>query len=236
VALRVLTYDVAPVWIPPAVLEVLGYGNILVPFSALALISVYYRLASRDAERLMEDAAMTDSLTSLPNRRRMRETLDAERVRFSRSRKPFSVILGDVDAFKQINDTRGHECGDLVLRELAALLRGILRRQDMVARWGGEEFLFLLPDTERAGAGVLADKLRLAVESAGLAWQGKPISVTMTFGVATFEADASSVEECIQRADRALYLGKEQGKNRVVLEPVAPPPKGSPPEPVEGRA
>ena len=218
VVLRATTFELEPSWIRPDVMMWVGYLNILVPFLALAVISIYFRFASLDVERRMAMLAMTDALTKLPNRRRMREILEAERVRFARGGRTFGIILGDVDGFKQINDTQGHECGDHALRELAAVLRSVLRAQDAVARWGGEEFLFLLPETDLAGAQTAAEKLRAAVERAGLTYGGKPLTLTMTFGVAVFSPDAS-VDDCLRYADEALYVGKEHGKNRVVVLP-----------------
>jgi len=215
-ALRIATLDRVSATIGSEVMQWVEYLNILVPFSALAIISIYFRFSSQDVERRMESLAMTDALTRLPNRRRMRELLEDECVRFGRSQRTFGVIIGDIDGFKQINDTRGHECGDYVLRELAVVLRSALRDQDAVARWGGEEFLFLLPETDLAGAGVVAEKLRAAVERAQLAFGGQPLPMSMTFGVASYEAPIP-LEDCVRRADQAMYSGKSQGKNRVVL-------------------
>jgi diguanylate cyclase (GGDEF)-like protein len=217
ILLRAATIDVVPGSLSPEVLRALEYGNVLIPLTALAIISIYFRFASMEVERTMEALAMTDSLTKLPNRRRMRELLEAERVRCARDGHPFGIVLGDIDAFKQINDTRGHDCGDHVLMSLAPILRGVLRGQDAVARWGGEEFLFLLPDTDLHGAGVVAEKLRAALVEADIAFDGQPVPVAMTFGVAVCTRGAA-IDECIQRADRALYSGKHSGRNQVVLE------------------
>jgi diguanylate cyclase (GGDEF)-like protein len=215
--LRAATVDFVPDFLSPGVLRALEYGNIAVPLVALGVISIYFRLASIDVEREMEALAMTDALTRLPNRRRMRELLSAERVRCARGGQSFGIVLADVDAFKSINDTRGHDCGDHVLTELAAVLRRGLRGQDSVARWGGEEFLFLLPDTDLRGAGVVAEKLRANVAAAEISFAGRPVPVAMTFGVSTCSRD-TTIEDSVQRADRALYGGKHAGKNQVVLE------------------
>ena len=214
--LRATTFSVIPPSSWDASAQWIEYLNIVVPFTALTIISVYFRFGSIDAERRMEELAMTDALTRLPNRRRMREMLEAERNRFTRSGHSFAVIIGDIDGFKLINDARGHDCGDYVLFELAAILRSVLRAQDGVARWGGEEFLFLLPDTDHRGAGVVAEKLRAAVESAALSFADQTLKITMTFGVSVYSA-AASTEACVRRADEALYAGKDQGKNRVVV-------------------
>jgi diguanylate cyclase (GGDEF)-like protein len=215
--LRAATIDVVPTSVAPGALRVVDYGNIAIPLVALGVISIYFRFASIEVERHMESLAMTDALTKLPNRRRMRELLEAERVRCARDGHPFGVVVGDIDAFKLINDTRGHDCGDHVLGEVAAALRGVLRAQDSVARWGGEEFLFLLPDTDLRGAGVVAEKLRGALEATRITFAERRVPVAMTFGVAVCVRGAT-VEDAISRADRALYSGKHAGKNQVVLE------------------
>jgi diguanylate cyclase (GGDEF)-like protein len=215
--LRVITLELPNPPMDPMVLHAIQCMNILVPLSALAVICAYFRAASIGLERNLEVLAMTDALTKLPNRRHMRELLDYERTRSARAKTRFAVVLGDVDGFKQINDTRGHDCGDEVLRTLARVLRAQLRAQDMVARWGGEEFIFLLPDTELAGAATAAEKLRVAVETAQIQFGSEALRVAMTFGVATCDAQLA-VDECVRRADRALYIGKDRGKNRVVLE------------------
>jgi diguanylate cyclase (GGDEF)-like protein len=217
VVLRLLTMNLAP---PPSWtgwVVWLEAGNILIPLVALALITLNYRYASIDAEQRMAELAMTDALTRLPNRRRMRAMLADERARAVRSGRPFGVVIADLDHFKKINDTHGHEAGDRVLRAVASVLKQKLRQQDCVARWGGEEFLFLLPDTDLNGAGALAEKLRDAVASApvDIAATG-PLPVTMTFGVTAF-LSSQSIDQSLRLADEALYRGKTQGRNRVVL-------------------
>jgi diguanylate cyclase len=193
------------------------YVNMLTPLLALALISIYFRFASIDVERSMEALAMTDPLTRLANRRRMRDLLDLERVRHQRNRRPFAVIIGDLDDFKLINDRRGHDCGDHVLVQTAEALRAVLRAQDGIARWGGEEFMFLLPDTDLRGARIVAEKLRAAVDGAALTFGGLPVATTMTLGVAVYTG-GMSIDECVRRADEALYAGKSRGKNQVVVD------------------
>jgi diguanylate cyclase (GGDEF)-like protein len=217
VLLRAATIDVVPSFVAPGVLRAVAYGNIAIPLVALGVISFYFRLASIEVERHMESLAMTDPLTRLPNRRRMRELLEAERVRCARDGHPFGVVLGDIDGFKLINDTLGHDCGDHVLAEVGGVLRGVLRAQDAVARWGGEEFLFLLPDTDLRGAGVVAEKLRGALEASKINFAERHVPVAMTFGVAVC-IRGTTVPDAIARADRALYCGKHAGKNQVVLE------------------
>jgi diguanylate cyclase (GGDEF)-like protein len=192
-----------------------AYANIAIPFLALGLVSFYFRLASTSAEKRMEAIASGDSLTGLLNRRKMDERLEEERVRFERSNKPFSVIMADVDHFKKINDTFGHPAGDRVLRAIATIFGEGLRGQDAASRWGGEEFLLLLPETDVTAAQDVANRLREAAEGKLKQLAGLSQNVTLTFGVATFTG-TSTIEACIKTADDAMYEGKRAGRNRVV--------------------
>ncbi len=161
-------------------------------------------------------AAMTDSLTGLGNRRYMSTKIQEEMVRFRRSQRAFSIILADIDHFKQVNDEHGHECGDGVLRHVSDILRVGVREQDHVARWGGEEFLLLLPETPADGALLVAEKLRVAIAESQAVCLGRDIRVTMTFGVTAYD-ESGSMDGAIRQADHALYLGKQRGRNRTVV-------------------
>jgi len=168
-----------------------------------------------NAVQKLEEMAVTDFLTQLSNRRGIIEILKKETSRSKRWGKNFSIIIGDIDHFKRINDTYGHECGDFVLKKTAALLKYSVRSGDHVARWGGEEFLIVLIETSYSGAMVLAEKIRNKMESMTFTYQRTPISVTMTFGVAEFNIN-TGIHENVANADQALYEGKESGRNRVV--------------------
>ncbi|CAH2032521.1 sensor domain-containing diguanylate cyclase [Trichlorobacter ammonificans] len=164
------------------------------------------------ANRELERIALHDALTGLHNRRAANERLHDEFVRMQRSGTSYGLLLMDIDHFKRVNDTFGHEVGDLVLRHVAALLAGSLRQSDFVARFGGEEFLALLPDTDRQGALVLAEKLRAGVADSVAPGAGR---VTISIGVAEAGRQDGSEEEAVRRADQALYRAKERGRNRV---------------------
>lgn len=166
-------------------------------------------------ERLAE-AARIDPLTGLYNRRGFAEEAATEIKRVFRSGEAFSVVIGDVDNFKAFNDQYGHACGDHVLSRVAGLLKERARDVDRVARWGGEEFIMLLPETEATGAGALADMLRETIANNLFEFEGKRLRITMTFGVAEHRK-GESLEACIARADAALYHGKEHGRNKVMV-------------------
>lgn len=168
---------------------------------------------SRDALRRV---ASTDALTSLLNRRRFSEIAEREFARSRRSGHPLTLALGDIDFFKRINDGHGHAAGDHVLQSVANLLQGALRDYDSVARWGGEEFIVLLPDTDVATAAVVVERLRESVADSQLSFEGTLIPVTMTLGIAQLAAD-ENWHAIVARADEALYRGKSSGRNRVEI-------------------
>jgi len=166
--------------------------------------------------RQLYEKATTDSLTGLLNRRKMMDFIEYEHERTDRSRQPYSLVMSDIDFFKKINDTYGHACGDTVLVEISRIFLSGVRKQDQVSRWGGEEFLMLLPDTEEKGARFLAEKIRTSIESHLFSTGTKDLNITMTFGISTREQD-DDVETLIKQADIALYTGKENGRNRTIL-------------------
>jgi len=162
--------------------------------------------------------ATTDLLTGLLNRRAFLESTGREVARTKRYNDVLSVILLDVDHFKHINDRRGHAAGDMVLSAVGKLLNGALRTCDIVARWGGEEFVLVLPSTSLEGAEQVAERVREMMEQADIKdGNGDAIPVTASFGVASY-ALGESLEQVIDRADRAMYLAKSSGRNRVVCD------------------
>lgn len=169
------------------------------------------------ANQQLAQAARLDPLTGLLNRRGFTEAAEAELRRRLRTGQDLSIVLADLDNFKEFNDQHGHACGDYVLQETAQLLSDGGRAMDNVSRWGGEEFLMVLPETSSDGAVLLAEKLRSGMEARRFEYQGQRLGVTMTFGIATFRKD-DTLDKCIARADTALYKGKQQGRNRVVVE------------------
>src|SRR5947208_3423060 len=175
--------------------------------------------------RIVERQALVDGLTGLANRRQCEETLAGELARVERFGGPLAVVVADLDWFKDVNDRYGHPAGDAVLREFAELLKVTVRDVDLAGRWGGEEFLLILPGTDLAGGAQVAERIRLAL--AGrivLSADGTPIPVTASFGVAA-TPPASTAAELFSAADAALYEAKRNGKNRVEAapEPVAHP-------------
>jgi two-component system, cell cycle response regulator len=169
--------------------------------------------------------ATTDALTGLLNRRAFLDSTAREVARTKRYNDSLSVILLDVDHFKQINDRRGHATGDIVLATLGKLLNRAVRTCDVVARWGGEEFVLVLPSTPTDGAEQVAERIRELLEDAVINdAKGDHIPVTASFGVATYTT-GETLEQVIDRADRAMYLAKSGGRNRVICDR---PPRSKP--------
>ena len=170
------------------------------------------------AYRKMEDLALRDPLTDLLNRRSITERASAGLALASRRGSSYGVALIDIDRFKNVNDTYGHACGDRVLVAVAQALSAAIRISDDVARWGGEEFLILLPDCDNDGAWMACERLRAAIEEIVILDDSAPIRVTVSIGVASAEPgddEAARFEELMRRADYALYEAKEEGRNRI---------------------
>jgi diguanylate cyclase (GGDEF)-like protein/putative nucleotidyltransferase with HDIG domain len=189
----------------------------LVGFATMAIAAVVVRLMRTHVEMLvahLSDAARTDPLTGLPNRLGFRELLDLELERARRSGAPMTVMLGDIDHFKEVNDRAGHPAGDAVLRRVAALLGGGVRQIDAAARVGGEEFAVLLPGTDGPAAFVVAERLRCALRDA---FADATVPITISFGIASHPANAETAASLLRAADEALYGAKESGRNRTVI-------------------
>lgn len=181
--------------------------------AALRVKSLQDELRRRNAE--LETVTRTDALTGIYNRRHLEERLHGMLAAARRHRQPAAVLMIDVDHFKRVNDTLGHAGGDAVLRQVAERLHRRVRLEDVVGRWGGEEFLVLSDATDAAAAEVLAGRLLAAVSGTPFAIEGADdISVTVSIGCAAGTDDA---EALVRRADDALYEAKSEGRNRVVV-------------------
>jgi len=167
--------------------------------------------------RLVERQALVDGLTGLANRRACEEALHAEIVRADRLGTPLTLVVGDLDDFKAVNDEHGHAAGDDVLRIFADVLHETVRESDVAGRWGGEEFLLLLPGADGDGAVQLADRVRRALASRPVGGRAGSFTVTCSFGVAEYSPGTDPVA-LFSAADRALYRAKRDGKNRVERE------------------
>jgi len=194
----------------------------LASLTVTALIALIYEYQRDQAERKivkinekLKETSRLDPLTNLLNRRAIEAALDKLHAEFNRHQTPFSVIILDIDHFKSINDTYGHTIGDKVLITLANFLTENTRTDDLVARWGGEEFLIILPNTELHDAEFTANKLRYNLKLIDTDKLGTDKLITASFGVATIQHH-QSLEELIKLSDNNLYEAKAQGRDRVI--------------------
>jgi diguanylate cyclase (GGDEF)-like protein len=195
-----------------------GFGDD--DIESLSALAVQAGVAIENARlhRVVERQAVTDALTGLANRRQFYEVLGREYERAQRFGTPLSLILLDIDDFKQINDTRGHLAGDAVLHGVATTLAELIREIDMAARYGGEEFAILLPQTGQEGAALLAERLRREIASRPIRFGPDEIEgITASFGVAAGPEDSMTQIDLIASADAALYQAKRDGKNHVTV-------------------
>lgn len=167
-----------------------------------------------EQNRKLDELAYKDPLTKLLNRRSMNEILNNRMDLLKRTGKRFTIILGDIDDFKHVNDTYGHDAGDMVLVAVAKTIQSMCGPNDAVCRWGGEEILILIQEPLEMGV-VKAEKIRSSIEQIVVDFQGQRIIITMTFGV-TESMPGFRIENLIQQADDKLYYGKKHGKNQVV--------------------
>jgi diguanylate cyclase (GGDEF)-like protein/PAS domain S-box-containing protein len=210
--------------------EALGVLHLSIPEGARPFTTPQQRLATTFAERVglalanlklreqLRSQSIRDALTGLYNRRYMEDSLEREIRRASRGERPVAAIMVDLDHFKRFNDTFGHEAGDMLLREFGGIARAHIRKEDIACRYGGEEFLIILPDAPLEVAIGRAEDIREAVKRLELKSSGRQIGmVTASIGVAMFPEHAQTVETLVKAADIALYEAKHGGRDRVVL-------------------
>jgi diguanylate cyclase (GGDEF)-like protein len=172
----------------------------------------------REQNKKLEELSNTDPLTQLANRRFLMQSLEKEFQRSLRNNLPLSMIMADIDHFKRINDTCGHQQGDVVLKAIAETLTDQLREYDLAARFGGEEFALLLPGTELAQATSVAERLRKRVASLKFEGGLKQLSVTISLGVVSGPREGiQGIDDMVRLSDDALYAAKREGRNRVVI-------------------
>jgi diguanylate cyclase (GGDEF)-like protein/PAS domain S-box-containing protein len=164
----------------------------------------------------MEKLARIDPLTQISNRRDVEIRLDYEMTRYERHHNPFSLSIMDIDDFKKFNDTYGHDMGDYVLTEIANLMKETIRAQDILGRWGGEEFILVYPETTSRGGEIIAERIRLCIDHHQFSFKGEDVSVSITGGLAEYHPGEER-ELTVKRADKALYRGKNSGKNCIVI-------------------
>jgi len=205
-------------------MDLMYYNNVIVSAVTMSLVSYSFKEASNDSETQIRNIANTDYLTGLLTRRSMSEKVEIDLRKCIENKQDSAVVMADIDFFKHINDTYGHASGDEVLKEVALCLKENLRHIDRVFRWGGEEFMIVLPNISKDDAKRVCEGLREDISRAIFSFSRTnenmdvdEINITMTFGIAQFNEENDTIEEVILKADKALYKGKETGRNRVVV-------------------
>jgi diguanylate cyclase (GGDEF)-like protein len=204
--------------------EVGGVDYIVKPFEAMEVLArvrtqlSLQKLATEKNEliRELDSLARIDPLTGLSNRRDIMEILNNEQFRYERYGKTYAVIMGDIDHFKKINDQFGHDTGDYILKGVANSLKNEVRKVDFLSRWGGEEFLVVLPETNLSGGAKVAELILKSLQKEKFKFNGKDISVTMSFGIGCHTGEGMTLDELLKMADERLYAAKERGRNQVV--------------------
>jgi diguanylate cyclase (GGDEF)-like protein len=197
-------------------MEAGAYGYITKPLNSSEIRIVVQRaverfllLSTSDEKDYFVDLAVRDGLTGLFNRRYFNELINVEINRIKRAPAALSLLMLDIDNFKNYNDTQGHPAGDEVLKNAAKVFKDSVRAMDIVCRYGGEEFIIMLPQTGKPGAKIIAERLRVQV--------GLYLPTTVSIGIASLPEDAQSIEELIHKADDALYQAKNSGKNKTCV-------------------
>ncbi len=180
---------------------------------ALSLKSAFEELEKKKSE--LEQLAYYDPLTGLPNRRFFFDHANLILENSKRYGNPLTLLIIDIDHFKKINDTYGHEAGDLVLKSFADILRKSIRQSDLPARSGGEEFLILMPNTNLSQGKVVAERIRTKFQNSLIVYEGKEIRATLSGGLASYKEGVETVDDLTRMADKALYKAKELGRNRI---------------------
>ena len=194
-------------------MEAGAYGYITKPLNSSEVrivteraVERYFLLSGNEEKEFLVDLAVRDGLTGLFNRRYFNELISAEVNRLKRSPEALSLLMLDIDNFKNYNDTQGHQAGDVLLKDAAKVFKNSVRSSDVICRYGGEEFVIVMPKTNKPVAQIVAERLRVQV--------GLYLPVTVSIGIASIPEDAQEVEVFIAKADGALYLAKQTGKNR----------------------
>jgi diguanylate cyclase (GGDEF)-like protein len=195
--------------------------TVLLGFGVILITSLGFLLLHKErSEEIAQKLALTDPLTGAFNRRTFLELCEKEIARTRRAKGSLSLIMLDLDHFKQINDRNGHLAGDEVLKGIVGVVLTCLRKEDLLVRYGGEEFCILLPNVAIDRAAAMAERIREAAQQAHFSFNGRALPVTISIGVSTLSAEGTEgVDRLVNRADEALYAAKKAGRNRVVAFP-----------------
>jgi len=207
------------------------FSGVMLKLAPLLLVAYLTALLAADMSAtgvFLRYLSETDSLTGLPNMRGFKTAIEREHARAERENTPFTVLMVDADNLKTTNDRFGHEAGNRLIIRMVETMKHMLRGSDIVARYGGDEFIVLLPNTSSDRGFDAAERIRTAIASMNFTPNGEPIETTVSVGLATFPEDSADVEELMSRADQAMYTSKKSGRNRVTVYTFEPAPSTSP--------
>lgn len=210
--------------LPEMTVLVIGDMNIITTFYFLSVVLYIFGITVLENERKLKDAneklkniSETDQLTGIYNRRYAFDILNNEITHYNATKNKFVIAIADIDDFKRVNDKYGHICGDYILLETVNHIKKVLRKQDILARWGGEEFVIILPNTQKEEGKIITERIRKVIESNEISYENEKIKITITIGWAIYD-DTYTFNQIIQKADMFLYQGKANGKNCICSE------------------
>ncbi len=195
------------------------YQKQLRQLERIARISDRYQMMMRDLNEALKAASTTDALTGIGNRRMLMDALKAEAARAERLGRPLTVVLADVDRFKTVNDAYGHETGDKALIGIAYAIRGGIRDYDLCGRWGGEEFMIIMPEVRDLEGALVVERVREAIAGLDIRAGDMPVRLSASFGIAQHRP-GENISDTVNRADAALYVAKHNGRNRHEIAPL----------------
>lgn len=222
ISMRSIDYFLEPLYkITPEAEFSLSIMNVFISFGTITLVMAVFATAVNKSEsqlktrnKKLTTLANTDPLTELYNRRGMQKRVERAIFDAEEENTTFCLVLGDIDNFKILNDTYGHECGDYILIRIATTIRELIRENDFTCRWGGEEILILFNNCKEERAAEIAEKIRHHIETNEVEYRGQKVFFTMTFGIQEY-ISGYRADELIRLADMKMYVGKRKGKNRV---------------------
>lgn len=197
-----------------------NFGRLMTIFSPYLLIAYLTTMLSADlqyARRMFKYLSETDDMTGLSNIRAFNNVISQEIKKAERYGQPFTILMIDADNLKGVNDKFGHEAGDRLIKAMATIIQSCLRESDSLARYGGDEFIALLSQTEQQDAVEAAERIRKAIENSSFDMEGNPVRSTVSIGMSCYPVHADNITDLLRKTDQALYISKNAGRNRVTL-------------------